>query len=84
MINDWWDRPVRVMIRPNLAYNVASSTKAAELLLNDWPKKRSRRHLAARKAVLHAMEHAEDEIARTNAIDAFEAAAREANILVDR
>lgn len=83
MINDWWDRPVRVMIRPNLIYNVASSRKAAELLLNAWPSIRGRRHLAARKAVLRAMEHAEDEAARDAAILAFADAAREAGILME-
>lgn len=84
MINDWWDRPVRVLIKPNLAYTVASSRKAAEILLNEWPTKTGRGHLAARKAVLRSMEHVEDEGARSDAIAAFEAAAREADILLER
>lgn len=80
----WWRSPVRVMVGASTAYNVTSNTLAAELLLGEaWPGKGSARHLRAREAVLRSMERPADAVATIAAQKAFEAAAREAGILME-
>lgn len=84
MAGDWWDKPLSVMIGHSTTYNVTSSSKAADILLHRWPTDGGAKHLAARRAVLKAMENHRDSRARAAARRAFEAAAREADILVKR
>lgn len=84
MSTEWWDRPVRVMLRRNLADNVGSLARAAEVLLNEWPAERGPRHLRAQQAILRAMEKPDDPGPSIAARMAFEAAAREVDILVER
>jgi len=80
----WWPTPVRVLIGPNKTYNVTSNEQAAELLLGDgWPNRKGARHLHARKAVLRSMEKPGDPGPMHGAMRAFEAAAREAGILME-
>lgn len=57
----WWDKPVRIE-RPDTGrpFGVSNNNRAAELLLNEWPTEPGPKHLAARKAVLKAMEKALD------------------------
>lgn len=85
MSSEWWDRPVRVMIDNSTAYNVNTNAQAAELLLgDDWPVKGSVRHVQAQNAVLRSMERPSDPGTLYVARQAFEVAAREADILVER
>lgn len=80
----WWDRPVRIE-RGNTGrpFNVSNNNRAAELLLNEWPTKPGPKHLAARKAVLKAMEKALDAQRQAAARQAFLDAAKEAGIAFD-
>lgn len=76
--------PVRVSTGKagNVALAVTSPEKAAEILLNKWPTTWSPKHLAARKAVLKAMESANSDATLTKARKAFADAADEAGILL--
>jgi len=78
-----WGAPVRVLIGSNTAYNVTTLEKAAELLLDGWPDQgaRSRR---AREAILRAADRPGDPGTLISARMAFEAAARAADILLER
>jgi hypothetical protein len=83
MSSDAFDKPVRVALGPagNVTYVVSTPLQAAQKLLNEWPDVTGNRQLAARKAVLKAMENAQDALLRAKARKAFEEAAREAGIL---
>ena len=83
MVTDWWDQPVRVLIGNNLTYHVTRPDKAAELLLEEWPDQRGPAFARAQEAVLAAMEDPDSHSARLAARMAFEAAAREADILLE-
>lgn len=76
--------PVRVSLgrAGNVAHSVTSPEKAAEILLTDWPTNWTAKHLAARKAVLKAMESAYTAATLARARDAFAEAADEAGILL--
>lgn len=76
--------PVRVALGKvgNITHVVTSAERAADILLNDWPTEGGRKHLAARKAVLRALEAARDAKAANEARKAFAAAAIEAGILM--
>lgn len=76
--------PVRVSIGKagNIAHGVASPEKAAEILLEQWPAPWGPKHLAARKAVLRAMESAYTTATLASARRAFSEAAEEAGILL--
>ena len=84
MKRDWWDRPVRVLSGPSTAVNVSSVTRAAEFLMDEWPKESGAGLLRARRAVLRSLGRPDDPGTRIAARMAFEAAAREADILVER
>jgi len=77
----WWDKPVRIE-RPDTGrpFNVSNNNRAAELLLNEWPAEPGPKHLAARRAVLKAMEQALDARRQAVARKAFHEAAKEAGI----
>ena len=79
-----FDKPVRVALgrAGSVTFNVTTPEQAAEKLLMEWPVEAGKRHLAARKAVLKAMEHAHDVLLLAKARKAFEAAAEEAGILM--
>lgn len=76
--------PVRVALGKagNITHVVTSAERAADILLNDWPAEGGRKHLAARRAVLRALEAARDAKAASDARKAFAAAASEAGILM--
>ncbi|APH74198.1 DUF982 domain-containing protein [Aquibium oceanicum] len=76
--------PVRVSLgrAGNVAHAVTSPEKAAEILLTDWPTNWTKKHLAARKAVLQSMESAFTVGTLTRARKAFADAADEAGILL--
>lgn len=76
--------PVRISLgrAGNVAHAVTSPEKAAEVLLTDWPTRWTPKHLAARKAVLNAMESAYTPAALARARKAFAEAADEAGILL--
>lgn len=76
--------PVRVSLgrAGNVAHAVTSPEKAAEILLTDWPVNWTSKHLAARKAVLQAMESAYTAATLARARKAFAEAADEAGILL--
>jgi len=76
--------PVRVALGKagNVTHAVTSPERAADILLNEWPAQPGSKHLAARKAVLKALEAARDAKAAQEARTAFEAAADEAGILM--
>ncbi len=77
-----WERPVRVLIGNSTAYNVTTLERAAELLMNDWPEGAG--SLRAKQAIVRAMERPNDPGTAYSARQAFEAAAREADLLVER
>lgn len=79
-----FEKPVRVALgrAGNITYNVTTPEQAAEKLLFEWPATTGEKHLAARKAVLKAMENAHDAMLRAKARAAFEEAADEAGILM--
>lgn len=80
---EYFDKPVRIALGKagRITYMVSRPDQAAEKLLFDWPIATGSAHLAARKAVLKAMENAQDTTLRAKARKAFEAAAVEAGIL---
>ncbi len=82
MVSGWWDRQVRVMIGSSTTHNVTRPSRAADLLLHDWPEFYGPAYERAKVAILKAMENPDD--ARLNVASrlAFEEAAREAGILV--
>lgn len=80
----WWDKPVRVMIGGSTIYNVGRIERAAELLLGEWPIETGPAHMAAQKAILEALENPASAGAATAARQAFEEAAREADILMEQ
>ncbi|MEO4000285.1 DUF982 domain-containing protein [Mesorhizobium sp. CAU 1732] len=79
-----FEKPVRIALGRYgaVAHIVTSPRQAAEKLLMEWPTEPGKRHLAARKAVLEAMENARDGALVAKARKAFEAAAAEAGILM--
>lgn len=83
MSSDAFDKPVRVALGPagNITHVISTPLQAAEKLLNEWPAVSGNRQVAARKAVLKAMENAQDALLRAKARKAFEEAAKEAGIL---
>jgi hypothetical protein len=76
-----FDKPVRVALGgPSKVRFVSSTREASECLLLRWPYEGDRKHLEARKAcmdVLLGLKHVRA------ARQAFQAAAKEADILVD-
>lgn len=78
-----FDKPVRVALKIGTTYVIDRPLRAAEALLNEWPTEGGTKHLAARKAVLKALEHAHDAMLVAKARKAFEAACAEADILRD-
>lgn len=82
MSSEWWSSPVRVMIGAGTTWSVDNNRRAAEMLMEEWPTEEGRQYSLARRAVLKAMEHPEDRSAQISARIAFQAAAREADILV--
>lgn len=80
----WWDRPVPVALSGVAAVTqVNNNHQAADLLLNRWPAAPGPKHREARQAVLAAMRRHLDAKALARARAAFEAAAREADIIVE-
>lgn len=80
-----FDRPVRVTLGPHgtVSYIVTSPREAAEKLLHDdWPANTGKRQMAARVALLEALENARDVTLAAKARKAFEDAADEAGILM--
>ena len=76
-----FDRPVRVEIGgPGKIRAVTSTREAAECLVYRWPSDGGKKHLAARRACMQVLEGVKQAIVARRA---FEAAAREADILLD-
>jgi hypothetical protein len=76
-----FDRPVRVALGgPGKIRIVSSTREAAECLLLRWPFEGGRKHLAARKACMDVLQGVKQVRA---ARQAFQAAAKEADILVE-
>lgn len=79
-----FDKPVTVALGPSgsISQRVDDPVKAGEVLLDPkkWPGPNTAKHLAARKAVLKALENAHDAML-AKARQAFEQACIEANIL---
>ena len=63
--------------------HVSNNLQAANILLHHWPKRTGNDHLAARKAVLAAMENLHDRVLLAEARKAFTRAAKDADILID-
>lgn len=82
MISGWWDRQARVMIGSSTTHNVTRPSRAAELLMNEWPDAGGPAYRKAKEAVLRAMEDPDDDELNSASRHAFEEAAREAGILV--
>lgn len=82
-MHEWWPDTVRVQIGSRTVFNVNSNEQAAHLLMNEWPLKGDR-YVRAMEAVLRSMEKPNDPGPRHAAFRDFEAAAREAGILVER
>ncbi len=82
MVHEWWDLPVRVMIG-NLVYDIARPDMAAQLMLAEWPGQRGPAFARAQEALQAALGDPESHSAREMARMAFEAAAREAGILLE-
>jgi len=82
-MREQFDKPVHVALGPygNILYIVDTPRMAADKLLNQWPAEPGKQHLAARKAILKAMENDQDAALAAKARKAFEAAAQEAGIL---
>lgn len=80
-----FDKPVTVALGPSgsIRQRVDDPVKAGEVLLDPkkWPGPSTAKHLAARKAVLKALENAHDAMLAAKARKAFEQAAMEVNIL---
>ena len=81
-----FDPPVRVATGKagNVIRAVTDAEQAARLLLDeDWPAEQmARRQVAARKAVLAALERAQDPVRAERARKAIDAAADEAGVLM--
>lgn len=82
-MNQCFDRPVSVMLGISMMFTVDRPAKAADILLRQWPTEGGEKHHAARTAVLKAMENPSDPNRAALAREAFEDAAREADILVE-
>jgi hypothetical protein len=83
MRDQHFDEPVRVALgrSGNIIFTVERVAQAADILLNRWPAKTGRFHIAARKACLAALEGLKE---ARYARAAFINAAIEADILVER
>jgi hypothetical protein len=81
MPDHWFSPPVRVAFgRVGQSVFVTSAEKAAELLLDKrWPRPDGRKQLAARKACLAVLDGLKE---ARHARKAFEAAAKEADVLL--
>lgn len=79
----WWDRPVHVLIGNNQTYHVTRADTAAELLLDGWPDRSGPAFARAVVAIDMAVRHSENQDAQHVGRMAFEAAAREAGILLE-
>ncbi len=79
---DWWSEPVRVAVSGGTAVNVSSNGEAAKMLLEEWPEEAGEKHLRARQTILRSMNRPDDPGTLYAARMAFEAAAREAGILL--
>jgi hypothetical protein len=79
-----FEKPVRVAVTParNVGKVVDTPEQAAEVLLYKWHAPSGRKHLRARKAVLAAMESAQDRVKAEAARKAFVAAAEDAGLLM--
>lgn len=81
-----FDKPVTVAVGPSggTYKRVDDPHKAGEVLLDKktWQAPNTAKHLAARKAVLKALENAHDGMLAAKARKAFEEAGREAGILM--
>lgn len=82
MSNDWWNEPVRVAVSGGTAVNVSSNGQAAKMLLEQWPEEAGEKLLRARQTILRSMERPDDPGTLYAARMAFEAAAREAGMLL--
>lgn len=83
-MSDWWKDPVRISFDGRSSINVNNNAQAAELLLSgEWPMSEGTRLSRARSTVLRSMERAGDPGTLYAARMAFEAAAREADVLVE-
>lgn len=76
----WWDQSVTVTTGLGKVHVVNNNHMAAKVLMEFWPKKKGRKHLAAREAVLFAYETGDVEACKA-AREAFHAAAKEVGIL---
>lgn len=77
-----FEEPVRVALgrSRNTVYTVERVAQAADILLNRWPTTTSKKHVAARKACLGALQGLKEaHLVRK----AFVEAAKEADILVE-
>jgi hypothetical protein len=78
-----WEKPVPVVLGSiGTIRNVDNNLKAASVLLHHWPSRPGGKHWAARRALLAAMQDAEDRRLLARARKAFTQAAKEADILV--
>lgn len=79
-----FDKPVTVALGPSgsISQRVDDAVKAGEVLLDKkkWPGPSTAKHLAARRAVLKALENAHDAMLAAKARKAFEQAAIEAGL----
>lgn len=77
----WWLKPV-IIERESIGrmLHVNNTRQAARMLLEEWPATPGPKHLAARRAVLAAMEKALDAKRQAAAREAFRQAAIEAGI----
>lgn len=82
MSSDWWSEPVRVAVSGGTAVNVSSNGQAAKMLLEHWPEEAGDKHLRARQTILRSMDRPGDPGTLYAARMAFEAAAREAGMLL--
>jgi hypothetical protein len=84
MPDHFFSPPVRVALGKagNVTHAVTRAERAAEILLNEWPARPTKKQLDARRAVLHALMNMKDAAAAMKARAAFEAAAEEAGILM--
>ncbi|KQZ20794.1 hypothetical protein ASD50_21645 [Mesorhizobium sp. Root552] len=79
-----FDEPVSLMLGISMTCTVDRPAKAADILLRQWPTEGGEKHRAARAAVLKAMENPSDPHLAALSREAFEDAAREADILMER
>lgn len=81
-MSERFDKPVHVMLKTGKTFVIERPLRAAEALLHEWPTQGGSKHLAARKAVLKALENAQDGMLAAKARRAFEDAAAEAGVLM--